>query len=427
MYGWIVASFESMILNKYGPQKWKLISEMAENPIKTGEFIKNVHYSDELMFTLINASSKVLNVPQETLMENLGENFINFIKDNGYDSTIRAQGQTFGEFLENLNEPHRLLRSRFPESYLPEFWCTKMEKNDEESSCLLHYYSQRGSLFYPMVVGLLREVGQLLYSVTCSFEFISQTTEESYVHTVWKVLYCSTPRPPSLTDSGLMQHRLSEDSTNLTPHRVTTCPFSYVRAQSFEHPQISKKVQIGLNYQRIAKLFPFHVVISQKLELIQFGAQLQDFLQLHSLEKHVYPVEEVFCFQTPPDLTWSWGNLLSLEDSCIELVAARLEGNVIFRGNVMILDPQSDPNIEESCAMILLTPVVYSLDEMESMKMRLSDFPNHSFQRDLIVLGQHMIIEQSHAVKLDVLSRKLEEERVKSLVSWFHFFGIYFN
>ena len=63
--------------------------------------------------------------------------------------------------------------------------------------------------------------------------------------------------------------------------------------------------------------------------------------------------------------------------------------------------------------------------------MSLNDFPTYTCQRDLVILGkgsawkssfdfnddigEHLLLEQNSAVRLDVLSRKLEEEMRKSL------------
>jgi hypothetical protein len=420
MYGWILASFESTILNKFGSEKWKEIMEAAECTVNPGEFIKNVHYTDDLIYTIIACSEKILHVNKEQLMEYLGENFINFIRENGYDSTIRAQGATFGEFLENLNEPHRLLRSRFPDSYLPEFWCTKPEQIGKEFSCTLHYYSQRGTLFYPMVIGMLRELGKFLYEVNCNMEMESQTHEDSYVHTVFLVTYVKLPAV----------HR-DESSMKLPPHpaytapnRILKCPFS--SRESMMNAAASRRsssdlsptpfTPIGLSFQRFNNLFPFHIVINNDLEIIQVGDKMKGFLHVDPKEENF--VDEIFVFQTPPNLKWSWNTILSLRDSSVELAAMRVDdGNVTFRGNVLILDPKLDPGIDDTCAMILLSPVVYNLDELQSLHMRLSDFPASSFQRDLMVLGEHIKVEQSAAVRLDVLSKKLEEESRKSLVS----------
>lgn len=419
MYGWILSSFESTILNKYGPEKWKEIQEMAECSVKTGEFIKNVHYSDDLINGLIMASTRILNVPQDQLIEELGENFLNFIRENGYDSTIRSQGSNFSEFLVNLNEPHRLLRSRFPDSYLPEFWCTNFKDEDEKTHfCILHYYSQRGTLFAPMVVGLLRKLGKELYNVVVELNMISQTCEETYIHTVWTVKFVDLPREESES------RQLSVHSTESTTNRVLKCPFS---SRSRDSTKTSKKtspskltpvknVEVGLNYKRLSQLFPFHVLVNQDLEIIQYGSRIRSFLTLDPT-REVYSMEDIFAFQSPPGLTWSWETVLSFSETAAELFAMRLEGNITFRGNVMILDPSTDPGIDEPCALFLISPVLYNLEELENLNMKLSDFPLHTFQRDLLVVGEHIKLEQSAALRLDVLSRKLEEEGKKSLNS----------
>jgi hypothetical protein len=165
MYGWINASLESLVLNKYGADVWAQIVEAAECPVQSGDFIRNVNYPDDLTKRLIQASCKVLNMSQEQLVEKSGVNFIRFVQQNGYESTIRCQGTTFSEWLRNLNEPHRLLKSRFPNSKFPEFWCVNDENDLTGQTLILHYYSYRGELFAPMVLGCIKEAAKVYFNL----------------------------------------------------------------------------------------------------------------------------------------------------------------------------------------------------------------------------------------------------------------------
>jgi hypothetical protein len=127
-------------------------------------------------------------------------------------------------------------------------------------------------------------------------------------------------------------------------------------------------------------------------------------------------IDDLFVFQNPFNAKWCWNTIISLHDSCIELLTEckrKKDGivvDVLFRGEIMILDPSKDHGVIEHCVMLLLSPAVNNLEELEKLEMKLTDFSIHSFQRDVIILGEHMKAEQLEGIKLDVLSKKLEEE-----------------
>ncbi len=185
MYGWINACFESLILAQYGEGVWRKIREKTLSILRkqqhlakpchqhhhhqalhyshhhphglSGEnsdssegnqqqqgsyftleeiatlmdsentvlFFRNKEYSDELTYALLTAATELLLVKQDDLVEALGAYFVNYLSLYGYESTLRLQGSTFSAWLEHVNEPHRLFRSRFPHSHFPRFYVTK--------------------------------------------------------------------------------------------------------------------------------------------------------------------------------------------------------------------------------------------------------------------------------------------------------------
>ena len=67
-------------------------------------------------------------------------------------------------WLSNLNALHDHLQSSFPEGFVaPVLWCEDDE--DIEGAILLHYYSKRGSLLVPLVVGLVKEVARYHFDI----------------------------------------------------------------------------------------------------------------------------------------------------------------------------------------------------------------------------------------------------------------------
>lgn len=61
--------------------------------------------------------------------------------------------------------------------------------------------------------------------------------------------------------------------------------------------------------------------------------------------------------------------------------------------------------------MFVLSPDADNITELNQMGLTMSDLPLHSFQRDVVFLGEHIASEVRTAHKLDRLSKRLEREK----------------
>lgn len=64
--------------------------------------------------------------------------------------------------------------------------------------------------------------------------------------------------------------------------------------------------------------------------------------------------------------------------------------------------------------MFILSPDAENISELTQMGLTMSDLPLHSFQRDVVFLGEHIASEVRTAHKLDRLSKRLENEKTVS-------------
>lgn len=473
MYGWINACLECLILNQYGPETWNKIKEIAECTLKNGDFIRNVDYPDDITFRLINACTNFLKIDRTELLESFGINFIEFVREHGYEVTIRTQGNTFQEWLRNLNEPHRLLRSRFPNAHLSEFWA---EHDDQDPNrMILHYYTHHGELFVPMVTGLVKQGAKKYYHKQIKMNMLYQTQEEISLHTAWEVLIqddiiaheeCmespkkkmrrnpSFPETTSSESLGTMQKNAKcpyemftnqnggmpkcpfdnmanmsnitslnvggipkcpfDNMANITSVRngeIPNCPFDDMTNMTSMHnkfsfptnqlnevnqqPLSNNPIQsgIGLGPNRVKELFPFHIVVNNKLEIIQVGNKLTQFFLSNGFAKSLINtgIEHYFTITTPPNYPWDWFALKNLDDSCFEMTTIGFKKNVIFRGSLVVLDPSIDISVTEPSIILLISPHLYNLDELLDYDLKLSDLPKHNFQRDLLIIGKFLI------------------------------------
>lgn len=490
MYGWINASLESLILNNYGADVWAQITEEAGCPVQTGDFIRNVNYPDDLTKRLIETCCKVLEISQEELVENSGVNFIRFVQQNGYESTIRCQGTTFAEWLRNLNEPHRLLKSRFPDSKFPEFWCVNDDQDETGQTLILHYYSYRGELFAPMVIGCVKEAAKVYFHLDVELDPVFQQLNDNTLHAAWRIIIVNqAAEPNSPKKRAKFEHvnlitnppntEVEFDRAAITTESSTStsnfndmmdkakatgkCPFSHMASnkpsaiklqnpppfplrkpmvvgddmnsldgsetsttgessssQDSSFERVPCSYNIGLSPHRLKDAFPFHLVINHKLQIIQVGDKLARLiLENNQFAKILQsPVSEFFGIAIPPNYPWDWKQLIKLEDTTVELTLLRSVRKVSFRGSFFVMTPEKDgPSVTETSAMFLININIHNINEMSDMNLKLSDFPRHNFQRDLLIIGEHLKSEASSAVELGVLSKKLNQESKSSLVS----------
>ena len=143
MYGWYHAALERLILTKYGGDKWKEIKFIANCNVKNGEWAHYKNYTDEGTFALLEACCTVLRVNSDTMLENLGEYFMQFVRDEGYLTMLSVLGSDLREWLTNVNDLHVHLKSAMPDAKFPEYWCVDDDDAVPEfESMILHYYSQ---------------------------------------------------------------------------------------------------------------------------------------------------------------------------------------------------------------------------------------------------------------------------------------------
>lgn len=138
MYGWINGCLEFLVISAHGLQVWETIKSVAGCDVQHGDFHRNVHYPDAMTYSLVSAAASVLKLTSDEVLETVGRQFLHFLKEHGYESTMRFQGNTFHQWIKNVNEPHRLLRSRFPKSRLPEFWSEEDESDPSKQAVSPH-------------------------------------------------------------------------------------------------------------------------------------------------------------------------------------------------------------------------------------------------------------------------------------------------
>ena len=440
MFGWINDCTESLVVTKFGLDKWHEIKKKAENTTKDGGFIRHQYYSDASTVELVVAASEVLNVSVDDVLEAFGTHFMEFTRGNGYDNMLSCQGSNLRLWLSNLNALHDHLQSSLPEGFAaPVFWCENDESEDHVGSILFHYYSKRGNLFVALVVGVVKEVARYHFDLAVKLERLQMQDVDDAKFTTWRI---STENPDlqwKLTSSTRAESLESErNESGSIEGNSTTCPFHAMSEKmkntsmddksmgtlldafkkgekkteeanldalnvvSSSSGKDSLKQSICITGDNMQEVFPYHIVVDASFQILQCGIKLQNLTgDTFLITRHI---QDVLKIDRPVLGSWDWPVLHRLEDQTFFLRSVRNEETKL-KANIIRLS--SDPKL----VMFNISPDVKNVTELSKMNLTMSDLPLHSFQRDAVFLGEHMYSEVRSAFKLDRLAKKLENEK----------------
>jgi class 3 adenylate cyclase len=156
-----------------------------------------------------------------------------------------------------------------------------------------------------------------------------------------------------------------------------------------------------MSNENMKEIFPFHLVLDENFKILQHG---KDLLRLIGspyetiVNRYAYDLFEI---KRPVLGSWDWEVLDQFYKQTFYLLAGK---DVQLKAHFIHLSS------EPKHVLVTISPDVKNVKQLQDMKLNMSDLPDHSFQREAIFLGEHLLsgIRSSH--KLDKLSRKLVNE-----------------
>ena len=184
--------------SKFGEETWHSIKEKAKCEVVDGGFLRYKYYPDSDTVTLVVAASEVLGISVDDVLEAFGDYFIDYVQDNGYSNVLECLGKNLRDWLSNLNTLHDHLQASYPQGFVaPVFWSEDDPNSSaEEGAILVYYYSQRGSLLVPLVVGCLKKLAMVYFDIEIHLERLTLQDEAiigageenaTHKHTSWRV------------------------------------------------------------------------------------------------------------------------------------------------------------------------------------------------------------------------------------------------
>ena len=153
MYGIVNKAIKDLVVTKFGEDSWKNICKRAG--FFEEDFLGMSPYPDQLTYDLVKHTSEELNVEPAKVLELFGEYWILYTAEGGYSEIIRMTGETFPEFLSNLDFLHDRIQGMMPELRPPLF----TTRNETNHSIEIEYRTHRSGLT-PMVIGILKGSGK---------------------------------------------------------------------------------------------------------------------------------------------------------------------------------------------------------------------------------------------------------------------------
>eukprot|EP01033_Poteriospumella_lacustris_P001882 gene1882-1368_t len=139
---------------------------------------------------------------------------------------------------------------------------------------------------------------------------------------------------------------------------------------------------------------------------------------INILNRHI---GDLFALTLPDDFPLNWQSLRKLRDANIEMVTTTVTSStesgtatsIKFRGEVMFLNEHASQP-DQTMAVFLINPYVSAMQDLMQLDLSLNDLPKHSFQRDVLLIGEHIRSETDYGIKLTQLSKRLDQESKKA-------------
>ena len=324
---------------------------------------------------------------QPTILEMFGEQFLQWCVEYGQSEMLRLLGRSLQDFLANLDSLHDHVSTIYPHMTAPSFCCSPGRRGDE---FLLHYHSQRDGL-EPLVIGLVKAVARQYFKMEVRMELLTKKGDEGSDHSVFAV------QEVAHYEQSPMEEALRCSTPRVFP----------------DQPLVTPEV--------FCKSFPFHVVFSRNMEILQCGSTLSVLLS-GALQKdpNIYSHFTI----DHPLIKFTFVSILSHINTFFVLrmtsqvsspaMKFRLRRDAVplsLRGQMIYLR-------ESDSLLFLCSPRVKQLQDLERAGLYLSDIPLHDATRGLLMIGQAAESEFINSVHLEELvlelqsvQKSLEEEK----------------
>jgi hypothetical protein len=251
---------------------------------------------------------------------------------------------------------HDNFKSRLPEFVAPEFSCVDDVDDENEEAIILHYFSYRGKLLAPVVVGMVMEVAKNSFNMILDMEQIATQDEDGSRFTSWRITLVSLFNTALDAKASILRQTSKKKNSNNndvgtsnTSHGrsasgVDSCPFpgfqsrlssagkASVRPSTEEKgsgsysarcPFSSSRTDLNLPFntcsftpKQLQELFPYHIAVDRNFMVLQEGSKLPTYLRgITTLGTHIGNIFDLKF----PKCEWDWSDIKLNLDISFEL------------------------------------------------------------------------------------------------------------
>ena len=149
MYGLVNKAIKEFVTINYGHEMWD--ETYKELELSDNQFLSLENIPDHVTFQLLSKVCDKSGRSMDEMAEQIGNYFLSFAADEGFDDLFELAGDNLPELLQNLNELHFRVKAFMPHLNPPRFEVS--EQTDH--SLKLHYFSSRDGLTY-FLLGALK-------------------------------------------------------------------------------------------------------------------------------------------------------------------------------------------------------------------------------------------------------------------------------
>lgn len=160
MHGLINRSIQCFITDTYGAETWEKIAQAAD--LGHANFEALLHYEDRQTLACVREATRLLSKPADSFLEDLGTYLVSHPNVEPIRRLLRFGGETYGEFLQSLDEVHEWARLAVPDLEVP-----RLELHEHAAGAYTVKCQSVLTGFGHVVVGVLRamadDYGALVY------------------------------------------------------------------------------------------------------------------------------------------------------------------------------------------------------------------------------------------------------------------------
>mmetsp|Transcript_19634 Transcript_19634/g.40397 ORF Transcript_19634/g.40397 Transcript_19634/m.40397 type:complete len:468 (-) Transcript_19634:213-1616(-) len=377
MFGWINDCTECLVLTKFGEETWHKIKEKAGCEVDDGGFLRYKYYPDSDTVELVVAAAEVLGIGVDDVLFAFGDYFIVYVQENGYSNVLECLGSNLRDWLSNLNSLHDHLQASYPKGFVaPVFW-SEDDEESEEGAILVHYFSQRGSLLVPLVVGVIKKLARCYFDIEINMEQLQLQDEDEANNTTWRITTVDPEMSHKLRGKKVRKTKkvYDTDGDSVTVSTVMSTGSAYTASRFIKVFQEGGGVASDLRAEEFVKRH-FH---NPDCELYH-ALTLEQYIYLSEYWKSTKIEDEEYCYEVwtiEEDDPSTWA---SLKDLPPNMLPETIGKNMFFGGKVPETGayPPDDDGLPQSvppfvCVENGVTGISHSIEVEKDASIMLED------------------------------------------------------